>query len=82
MRKVLGIFPATDDAHLRWRKASTWCALVSASASAGLGAYAILPARVQGLMPDWALGLLGALAILSALLVPVATSVQQQGMKQ
>lgn len=68
----------TPDAHLWWRKWSTWLALGSASATAGLGAYAILPDRVQGLMPDWALGALGAIAIVSALLIPVATSLSQK----
>lgn len=80
--KVLGLFPATADAHLRWRKASTWLALASASASAGLGAYAILPARVQELMPEWALLLMGGVAVVSAVLIPLATSIQQQGLKR
>ena len=75
---VLGIFPATKDAHLRWRKWSSWLALASASASAGLAAYAVLPDRVQGLMPDWALGTLGGIAIIAALLIPLATSIQQK----
>lgn len=80
-KKVLGIFPATKDAHLRWHKWSTWLALASASASAGLGAYAILPGRVQGLMPDWALATLGGIAIVAALLIPLATSIQQKAHK-
>jgi hypothetical protein len=77
-KKILGIFTPTKDAHLRWRKWSTWLALASASASAGLGAFAILPERVQALMPDAALGALGGIAIVSALLIPLATSVQQK----
>lgn len=76
---VLGIFPATKDAHLRWRKWSTWLAMASASASAGLAAFAILPGRVQGLVPDWALAALGGIAIVSAILIPLATSIQQKG---
>lgn len=79
-KKILGL-PATADAHLWKRKASTWLAVASASASAGLGAYAIMPARVQALMPDWALGALGGIAILAALLIPLATSVQQKAPK-
>lgn len=75
---VLGIFPATKDARLWRRKWSTWLALASASASAGLGAFAILPERVQVLMPDWALGTLGGIAIAAALLIPLATSIQQK----
>lgn len=79
-RKVLGVALTADASH--WaRKWSTWLALASASATAGLGAFAILPDRVQGLMPDWALATLGGVAIIAALLVPVATSVQQRGLK-
>lgn len=75
---VLGIFPATKDAHLRWRKWSTWLALSSASASAGLAAYAIMPERAQALVPDWTLALNAAVAIISAMLIPLATSIQQK----
>jgi hypothetical protein len=80
-KKILGVLPATADAHLWKRKVSTWLAVASASASAGLGAYAIMPARVQAMMPDWALGALGGIAIVAALLIPLATSVQQRATK-
>lgn len=79
--KFLGM-TLTADAHAVLRKWSTWLAILSASATAGLAAYAILPARVQGLMPDWSLGTLGAVAIITALLIPVATSVQQASLKR
>jgi hypothetical protein len=68
----------TADARLWARKWSTWLAVLSASAGAGLAAYAVMPARVQGLMPDWALMVLGGFSVVSALLVPVATSIQQR----
>ena len=74
--KLLGV-QKTADAHIWRQKWSTWLALASASATAGLGAYAIMPERVQSIMPDWAIGTLGGIAILSALLIPLATSVQQ-----
>lgn len=80
-RKFLGM-NLTADAHAVLRKWSTWLAILSASATAGLAAYAILPARVQGLMPDWSLATLGAVAIITALLIPVATSVQQASLKR
>lgn len=80
-RKVLGVFPATADAHLRWRKWSSWLALSSASASAGLAAYAIMPARAQALVPDWALAMNAGIAIVSAMLIPLATSIQQKAPK-
>lgn len=67
-----------EDAYLWAHKWSTWLAVLSASAAAGLAAYAVMPSRVQNLMPDWALGSLGGVAIVSALLVPVATSIKQR----
>lgn len=67
-----------EDAYLWAHKWSTWLAVLSASAAAGLAAYAVMPARVQNLMPDWALGSLGGVAIVSALLVPLATSIKQK----
>lgn len=57
---------------------STLLALLSASATAGLGAYALLPERVQASFPDWSLVTLGAVAVGSALLIPVATSFRQK----
>lgn len=57
---------------------STLLALLSASATAGLGAYALLPSRVQASFPDWSLVTLGAVAVGSALLIPVATSFRQK----
>lgn len=65
------------DARKWHRKWSTWLALASACATAALGAYALLPERVQLLIPDAALLVLGVTAILSALLVPLATSLAQ-----
>ena len=67
-----------EDAFLWAHKWSTWLAVLSASAAAGLAAYAIMPARVQALMRGGALGSLGGVAIVSALLVPVATSIKQR----
>lgn len=61
------------------RRISTWLAVVSASATAGLGAYALMPERAQEAFPAWALVTLGALAVGSAMLVPLATSFRQKG---
>ncbi len=72
----------TSDAHLVWRKASTWLALASASSTAGLAAFAILPERAQILFPDWVLIARSTIAVCSALLVPVATSIRQQGLSK
>ena len=62
-------------------RVSTLLALLSASATAGLGAYALLPERVQGSFPEWSLVTLGALAVGAALLIPVATSFKQSRFK-
>lgn len=68
--------------HFNWSgvaaRFSTLLALLSASATAGLGAYALLPERVQASFPDWSLVTLGAIAVGSALLIPVATSFKQK----
>ena len=77
-RKVLRFMPDAKVWHRKW---STWLAMTSASATGGLGAYAILPARAQELVPDWALMSLGGVAIMAALLVPLATSLSQEGLK-
>jgi len=60
------------------RRISTWLALLSAAATAALGAYALMPARAQDVFPEWVLITLGALAVGSAFLVPVATSFRQK----
>lgn len=60
------------------RRASTWLAILSAAATAGLGAYALMPERAQSAFPEWTLIGMGALAVGSAFLVPVATSFRQK----
>lgn len=72
----------TSDAHLWLRKWSTWLALASACAMGALGTYALMPERVQLLIPDWALLILGGVALVSALLVPLATSLSQPKLAQ
>lgn len=67
----------TPDACKWYRKWSTWLAVASASSTTAMGAYALLPERAQLLIPDWALLVLGGTAVLSALLVPLATSLAQ-----
>lgn len=74
---MITVAPSAKVWHRKW---STWLAIASASATAGLGAYAILPERVQTLVPDWALMGLGSAAMLAALLVPLATSLSQKSL--
>lgn len=64
------------------RRVSTWLAVLAAGATAALGAYALMPERAQNLFPEWALITLGALAVGSAFLVPVATSFKQRGLQK
>lgn len=59
-------------------RASTRLSVVAASSAAALGAYAITPERAQLLIPDWLIGGLAAAAIISAGLIPVATSFKQK----
>lgn len=62
------------------KRLSTWLAVVSASATAGLAAYAVMPARAQDAFPEWTLTALGICAVGSALMIPVATSFKQAGL--
>lgn len=64
------------------RRLSTTLGIVSASASAGLGAYTVMPERAQALFPDWAVVAMGAVAVGAALLVPIATSFRQPGLSR
>lgn len=64
------------------KRISTWLATVSASAAAGLAAYAVMPARAQDAFPEWTLTALGICAVGSALLVPLATSFKQKSLNQ
>ena len=64
------------------KRLSIWLAVLSASATAALGAYALMPERAQNLFPEWALITLGALAVGSAFLVPVATSFRQKSLQK
>ncbi|QDH70851.1 hypothetical protein [Marilutibacter alkalisoli] len=66
------------DFHAVMRRISTWLSIVGVSAITGLGTYAAMPARVQAAFPDWALIVLGTLALGSHMLVPFATSFKQK----
>lgn len=63
------------------KRLSTWLAALSLSATGALGAYAMFPERLQGLVPGWVLGVLGAIAMGSAFLIPLATSYKQKGLQ-
>jgi hypothetical protein len=61
-------------------RASTWLAMLSAASTASLGAYALMPERVQNAFPDGVLVGLGGMAIGAAFLIPVATSFKQRNL--
>lgn len=63
-------------------RASTWLAMLSAASTASLGAYALMPDRVQAAIPDAVLMALGGLAIGAAFLIPVATSFKQRNLSR
>lgn len=71
----------TPDAHLWAKKWSTWLAIASASLTAGAVAFAAMPAAWQAEFPAGLGGYLAMAAVACAMLVPVATSVSQQKLK-
>ncbi len=78
VEKILGIFPATKDAHLVWRKWSTWLAY-AAIALDGAAVYFIAapPEWKAAFPPTFGFYLLTAGMILKGL-IPLATSIQQK----
>lgn len=75
---VLGIFPATKDAHLVWRKWSTWMAYAAIALDGAAVYFIAAPAEWKAAFPP-ALGfyLLTAGMVLKGL-IPLATSIQQK----
>jgi len=72
----------TSDAHLWRRKASTWLAGIAASCAAGAGAFLVMPPEWKALFPDWlAIGFV-VVGVVSAALVPLATSISQSKLQQ
>ena len=67
----------TIDAKHVLKKWSTWLSLAAASSTAAMLTYGSLPLDVQEAFPHWILSLLGFIAVASAAMVPIATSVQQ-----
>ena len=60
-----------------YKKYTTWLGVLAASMGGGLAIYATLPERAQALFPDWALGTMSIIAVVSGLLVPVAAAISQ-----
>lgn len=75
---VLGIFPATKDAHLVWRKWSTWLAYAAIALDGAAVFFMAAPPEWKAAFPP-TLGfyLLTAGMILKGL-IPLATSIQQK----
>lgn len=72
----------TEEWKQAHKKLSTWLAAIAAAGAGGLGAYALFPERVQGLMPDWFLIVLAGCAMIGTAGVPIATSIGQAGLKK
>lgn len=68
----------THDAGFVLKKWSTWLSIVAASMFAGCMAYEQLPMSFRDAMPDWFQAAMGIAAVVSAMAVPVATSIQQK----
>lgn len=62
------------------RRISTWCGVASASATAAAGAFIVMPPEWRASFPGWAGAAFAAIAIVSAALVPVATSYNQRSL--
>lgn len=87
--KVLGIFPATSDAGLWWKKASTWlaaaAALIGAYCGASLAAFALSPEEAKAAVSASELAWYARGTMISAgiaALIPLATSIKQQGLQR
>lgn len=72
----------TSDAHLVWRKWSTWLGIAAAGSAGALGVFAMSPERAQAAVPDWALGVLIGIGMVAGFGVGVATSIKQQGLQK
>lgn len=68
----------TPDANFVLKKWSTWLSILAASMFSGVMAYDHLPRSVLAAMPEWAGTAMGITAVLSAMLIPIATSIQQR----
>ena len=68
----------TIDAGYVFKKWSTWLAIIAAMCAAGVASYGMLPMDMQQVLPQWVKSALAFGSIISAMLVPVATSVQQK----
>lgn len=72
----------TDDAHLVWKKWSTWLGIAAAGSAGALGVFAIAPERAQATVPDWALAVLMGIGMVCGFGVGIATSIRQQGLQK
>lgn len=63
-----------------FKKISTWLGILSGGSGTALLAYATMPERAQNIVPDWAVLVLGALIVVPAFAVGVATAYKQAGL--
>ena len=62
------------------KRISTWLGVASASATAAAGAFVLMPEEWRASFPGWAGAGFALVAIVSAALVPVATSYNQRSL--
>jgi hypothetical protein len=77
---IIIIDPKRFDFTSVMARASTWAGLLASAAGVSLLAYAAMPDRVQGLIPDWALGVLAALSVGVPFFNFLFTSYKQKGL--
>lgn len=68
----------TQDANFVLKKWSTWLAIMSASLFSAVTYWEKLPTAVTGALPSWIDGVMAIIGLFCALMVPVATSIQQK----
>lgn len=64
------------------KRASTWLAMLSTSTGAASAAFIVLPGAWQATFPEWAGQALAVAAVVSAGLVPFATSYKQSSLQK
>lgn len=68
----------TPDANFVLKKWSTWLSIIAASSYSASIFWERLPSSVTGSLPSWVDGVLALIGLVSTILVPVATSIQQK----
>jgi len=68
----------TQDANFVMKKWSTWLAIAAAALFAGVQYWESLPSMITSVLPEWLQGIMALAGLICAVMVPVATSIQQK----